>query len=487
MKSSSIISEHSLVIKSFEISHGNYQNLNKETHPEDIELTRAVFTVFKIAIPSSLTLYVEYMCLFLNVLFIGFVDDPILLGGLGLGIFLVTHLMLSWGVGLCGGLDTLVSQAFGRNELKLCGTYLNTSRIILCILFVPQFLVLFNSKYFLVAIGQPEETAEIAQTYARISLIGEFFHVQFEATRRFLMNQGIFTPVLYCLAISTLSHIVGLFLAIFYFESGVEGVATATLISATLSFVLVQVYVNFNKEIVLSEKWFFQDIEAVRMIPEYLKYGLSTTVMTCLEWLGYDILNIFAGLLGPKKQTAFVIMMQVWYILAWNSFGITYSCTGLIGSALGENKPKTARKYSYAALIVGYSENIVLLVLYTIFRSDIISLFTTDEEINDLINGSFVLYLTMVFNDLSAQVCGGIVRAVGAQNKGAIIQITSLWVIAVPSAFLVGVYFEYGFKGLWYIPPFGVLCIHAGYVALVLLASWKKVAAEASTKLSALN
>ncbi|CAI2367929.1 unnamed protein product [Moneuplotes crassus] len=471
-------------MKSFEISHGNYQELNKETHPEDIELTRAVFTVFKIAIPSSLTLYVEYMCLFLNVLFIGFVDDPILLGGLGLGFFLMTHLMFAWGIGLCGGLDTLVSQAFGRNELRLCGTYLNTSRIILCVLFVPQFLVLFNSKYFLVAIGQPEETAEIAQTYARIAIIGEFLHMQFEATRRFLMNQGIFTPVLYCLAISTFTHVVGLCLVIFYFESGVEGVATVTLISSIFNFVLVQVYVNFKSEVVLSEKWFFQDIEAVRMIPEYLKYGLSTTMMTCVEWLGYDILNIFAGWLGPKKQTACTIMLQVWYIIVSNSFGITYSCTGLIGSALGENKPKTARKYSYAALIVGYSENIVLLALYIIFRSHIISQFTTDEEINDLINDSFVLYIIMVFNDLSAQVCGGIVRAIGAQNKGAIIQITSLWVIIVPSAFLLAIYFEYGFRGLWYIAPFGVFLIHAGYVALVLLTPWKKVAEEASIKLS---
>jgi Na+-driven multidrug efflux pump len=48
-----------------------------------------------------------------------------MLGGLGLANALVNSLVLATTFGLSGVLETMVSQAYGSNQLYLCGTYLN--------------------------------------------------------------------------------------------------------------------------------------------------------------------------------------------------------------------------------------------------------------------------------------------------------------------------------------------------------------------------
>ena len=51
-----------------------------------------------------------------NILFISMIDDPILLSGWGLGNATVNMIILSIDIGICGGIYTLVSQAYGRKD-----------------------------------------------------------------------------------------------------------------------------------------------------------------------------------------------------------------------------------------------------------------------------------------------------------------------------------------------------------------------------------
>lgn len=57
--------------------------------------------------------------MFLNVLFIGMLDEPTLLSAVGMGTLVINIVVCSIDMGLCGGIDTLVSQAFGRKDYNL--------------------------------------------------------------------------------------------------------------------------------------------------------------------------------------------------------------------------------------------------------------------------------------------------------------------------------------------------------------------------------
>jgi len=57
-------------------------------------------------------------------------------------------------LGLNGALETLVAQAYGSGNLKLCGVYLNRGRFILLVLNIPIIFILCQAEYILVNIGQ---------------------------------------------------------------------------------------------------------------------------------------------------------------------------------------------------------------------------------------------------------------------------------------------------------------------------------------------
>ena len=148
-------------------------------------------------IPSSLALFIEYGILLSNIIFIATLGDSVLLSGAGLGVFTINIVIFWIDVGLWGGLDTLVSHSYGRKEYYLWGVYLNSSRIVIALLFIPQAILILNVRTFFVYINQPELSAEYAAEYALLLLPGIFFGMQFEWTRRFLLAQGVYMPILY--------------------------------------------------------------------------------------------------------------------------------------------------------------------------------------------------------------------------------------------------------------------------------------------------
>ena len=89
-------------------------------------------------------------------------------------------------IGINGAADTLVSQAYGQNELRLCGTYLNRGRLINTVILIPIIVLLSCSEKILIAIGQDETVAQYASTYIIPMIPGMYFFGQYDLMRRFL-------------------------------------------------------------------------------------------------------------------------------------------------------------------------------------------------------------------------------------------------------------------------------------------------------------
>ena len=109
-----------------------------------ISLKSAMLEVWKRFIPSTLSFFVEYGVILSNVIFISMLDNSVLLSGWGLGNTTVNVIVISIGAGIWGGIDTLVSQAYGRKDYYMWGVYLNTARIVLILLAWIQFFILIN-------------------------------------------------------------------------------------------------------------------------------------------------------------------------------------------------------------------------------------------------------------------------------------------------------------------------------------------------------
>ena len=60
----------------------------------------------------------------INLAFIGSLNDPKLLAAVGMGNMLFNLLAICPMLGMNSGLETLVAQAIGANNMRLCGEHL---------------------------------------------------------------------------------------------------------------------------------------------------------------------------------------------------------------------------------------------------------------------------------------------------------------------------------------------------------------------------
>lgn len=110
----------------------------------------------------------------INTYFIGHVNDPTLIAGVGMGNMLINVLAFAVMQGINGALETLISQSYGasqnldneeayrRKMRKTCGIFYNRGRFISTILMIPIGLIFIYSEDILLGIGQDPEVSDIA-------------------------------------------------------------------------------------------------------------------------------------------------------------------------------------------------------------------------------------------------------------------------------------------------------------------------------------
>ena len=121
--------------------------------------------VAKLAIPSIIALMFATAAELINTIFVGHLNDPELLVGVGMGNIIIVMLCNSVFLGMNGAIETLVSQAYGSGNFKMCAVYLNRGRMILLLAFIPIILLLINTDHILVALGISAEASYYAKIY----------------------------------------------------------------------------------------------------------------------------------------------------------------------------------------------------------------------------------------------------------------------------------------------------------------------------------
>ena len=100
--------------------------------------TSKLFIIFlKLALPAMFTNIMGFATVVVNGVFAGRMIDPVNLAVVGLTSACGNVMGISLVIGLNSAQETLTSQAYGAQNLYLCGVYLNRGFFILTALFIP--------------------------------------------------------------------------------------------------------------------------------------------------------------------------------------------------------------------------------------------------------------------------------------------------------------------------------------------------------------
>ena len=132
----------------------------------------------------------------INVIFIGNLSDPAKLAGIGLGNMVLNLVPYALLIGVNTALETLVSQAYGRQDLLECGLYLHRAVLTICCIFVPVAISMFYASDVLISLGMDEQASYHAQTYLTLLLPAMLFNSLGDSIDLFLIGMGFNNVVL---------------------------------------------------------------------------------------------------------------------------------------------------------------------------------------------------------------------------------------------------------------------------------------------------
>ena len=147
-------------------------NDNNDEFRDSMTILECFWMVTKMAVPLVIGMLLYLLVQLTNTYFVGNLNDPALLAGVGMGNMLINVLIFAVCQGLNGALETLVSQSFGAQKFEACGIYLNRGKIICTMLFIPIVLIFIFSDKILIALHQDAEISHIARMYCCVLIPG---------------------------------------------------------------------------------------------------------------------------------------------------------------------------------------------------------------------------------------------------------------------------------------------------------------------------
>eukprot|EP00347_Sterkiella_histriomuscorum_P017802 403347935 len=442
-----------------------------------------ILKLAKVSIPAMISQMFAFFMEIVNLFFIGHLNDPAKVAGVGLGNMYVNIVSQSIIIGLNGGIGTLVSQAYGQRNFRKCGVYLNRGRVVVIAAFIPMIMMILMCERVLLFIGQSPQAASYAGIYVKALIPGMFFHAQFDATRQYLISMHRTLLVSVTMTTTSLLHMFWCYILVNTMQLGVLGTSLAMMISYTLNFSLLTMFCLASSD--LKTSFFFFTKETWEDFKEYLMIGIPSAVMLCLEWGGFELLIIIAGLISIEVSGAQVVLLNTFFVIMMLSLGLQQGAMACVGKAMGEGNSKKARIYLKMAVSGSIFMNLIIAFVTSIFRTGISRLFTTNPalvaQIFDVVN---IMSLAMVFTGIQLILEGGI-RGLGLQTIATVIVLICMYLICIPASYIFAISFGFKLRGIWFGLIVGMisLCLVYTYI-LTCRTSWKKMAYQISHQMS---
>ncbi len=403
------------------------------------------------SVPVIISFFLSIGGTFTNLVFAGqYVhesgDKSAVFAGVSLANMFANVSCLSILIGMSGAVETLGSQHNGAGNYKEVGIILQRSIIILGIITIPIIFLWFFAADIFQAIGVEDTVCDVIQRFIRIRILTIPMDVINESYEKYLMSIGVMKPSMW--ANISFNFFIFIFDAIFVhgFNLHYDCLAWSWVLSLYLS-AFVQIYLSLSEPAV-KRTLVPYDKAAWSNWKEFINLGLPGTVMLCSEWWAYEVLSIFASLLGTAQVAAQTIILQTASLAFMVPLGLGVACASLVGNAVGAGKKSLAigiGKLSVKSIFVlEVAIGVVILLLGPYF----VDVFSNDSQVKHVANRAIPFLSLFALIDGLQGVCSGVLRGAGKQFIGAVANLIAFYGIGLPMAWFFCFTLHLGVNGL---------------------------------------
>jgi len=399
---------------------------------------------FKLAVPITIQQLVSSSTNLLDVLMIGQLGETSIAAlGLSNQIFFLLSLFL---FGISSGSAIFSAQYWGKKDLvnlrKVMGIGLTLALSValfytLIALIIPEFILGIYTK--------DQAVIELGSQYLRIVGFGYIFTA---ITLTYMSVLRSTENVRLPMAITIMALTTNIFLNYclifgnFGFPAlGVQGAAIGTLIARILEFSLMIIF-SYRFKTAAAAK-----ISELRYSFSFFKQVLKTSMPAAINevlWsLGITTYYAVYARIGTEAVAAVNITSTIESMTFVIFIGAANACAIMIGNQIGADNENQAYDYGKRFLVISFSLSILLGMLVLILRPFILSLYNIGPDSYDYAYRiQFIYALTMWIRTTNLMLFIGILRSGGDTRYALKVEMSSIWLIGVPSALLGGFVFH---------------------------------------------
>jgi multidrug resistance protein, MATE family len=358
-----------------------------------------------------------------------------------------------FGSGLLLGLDTLVSQAFGRGDVDDCHHSLLNSLYLVLGIAPPMMAVAWSLLPLLHSIGVHPEVMKLAAPYLWALLWSAPPLMAYFAFRRYLQGMNLVRPVAFALITANLVNVAGNWLLIFgrfgFPRMGVAGSGWSTCIARTYMAGVLLGYILYHE---WRHKWGLTRVALrpdVARLRRLFALGFPGAMHICLEVGVFGVGTALAGTLGAVPLAAHQVVLHTSSLTFMVPLGISSAAAVRVGQALGRRDDRGAAQAGWTAVGLGAAFMFCSGLCFVLFPRAISRLYSRDPEVIAL--GAVLLTLAAVFQlfDGIQGVTVGALRGVGDTRSAMLAHLICDWVIGLPISWYCCYRLGWGVVGLW--------------------------------------
>nr|WP_067061711.1 MATE family efflux transporter [Mucilaginibacter sp. L294] len=359
------------------------------------------------------------------------------------------------GMGISYGITPLIAQNNGRGNFAECGRLLSNSFFLNVITGIVLFCgIYFGVILFIDKLHQSPEVVVQAKPYLFLLSLSIIPLLVFNTFKQFAEGLG-FTKQ--AMLISIWGNALNIVLGVIFVKGlfgvtpmGIKGVGYSTLIDRCVMAIVMAIYVLrspiFKKYL---KDFAIRNIDRVRGL-QLMKIGTPVAMQYVFEVGAFGGAALIIGSIGMIEQAAHQVAISLAAMTYMMASGVSSAAAIRSGNYFGSGNHKELR----LSAISNYHIVIVFMsctaIIFALFNQYLPWIYTSDKAV--IVIAAQLLIVAAFFQLFDGtQVVGlGVLRGMGDVNMPTIITFISYWIIGLPIAYLLGVYFNLGVMGVWY-------------------------------------
>lgn len=396
---------------------------------------------------------------------------PAAIGAVGVGTALHMGFAI-FGMGLLLGLDTFVSQAFGRRDLDECHRWFVQGVWLAVLAAIPLSIVCGVVWWAVPSFGFHPEILAPLSSYLGVVVWSTLPLLLYACFRRYLQGMHVVRPLMIALITANAVNAVCNWALIYGHwgmpRLGVAGAAWATLASRVYMMLFMLVAV------VLHDRWTGGDLQRlpwrmdVRRIRRLTVLGTPAASQVTLEVGAFAAASVLAGLVDPVSAASHQIAINIAAFTFMIPLGMSSAGAVHVGSHVGAGRRRDARAAGWAALLLGTIVMAMTGLVFLLVPRMLVGVFTTDAAVVAL--GTSLLFVAAVFQlfDGVQAVATGVLRGLGETRVPMITNLVGHWLVGLPLGYTLCFVAGMGVVGLWWGLSAGLMVC-----GLALLRTWQ--------------